>query len=80
VLLGQLAGELTGGNGFDFYGSGLLCGGSPLGFSLLTNQQMSPILRHFPQDKAGGVQKSAINWGFFDMWGEKPEKWGFSGT
>jgi hypothetical protein len=41
---------------------------------------MSPILRHFPQDKAGGVQKSAINWGFFDMWGEKPEKWGFSGT
>jgi hypothetical protein len=26
---------------------------------------MSPILRHFPQDKVVPPQKSTINWGFF---------------
>jgi hypothetical protein len=32
---------------------------------------MSPILRHFPQDKGGDDQKNARNWGFFHMYAEK---------
>jgi len=38
---------------------------------------MSPILRHFPQDKGGDPQKNAINWGFFHIYAKKPEKSGF---
>jgi hypothetical protein len=37
---------------------------------------MSPILRHFPQDKAALPQKSARNWGFFHMYTEKARKTG----
>jgi hypothetical protein len=37
---------------------------------------MSPILRHFSQDKAAPPQKSARNWGFFHMYPEKARKTG----
>jgi hypothetical protein len=39
---------------------------------------MSPILRHFPQDKGGASQKNAINWGFFHIYTKKPAKSGVS--
>jgi hypothetical protein len=39
---------------------------------------MSPILRHFPQDKGGVLQKNAINWGFFHIYAKKPVKSGIS--
>jgi hypothetical protein len=37
---------------------------------------MSPILRHFSQDKAARPQKSARNWGFFHIYTEKARKTG----
>jgi hypothetical protein len=37
---------------------------------------MSPILRHFSQDKAASLQKNARNWGFFHMYTKKARKTG----
>src|SRR6185295_16987191 len=39
---------------------------------------MSPILRHFSQDKGGAPQKNAINWGLFHIYAKKPGKSGIS--
>src|SRR5471030_337670 len=70
-FLGELGGELAGGNGFNFcFGDG------GHGILPLNESTMSPILRHFSQDKAARPQKSARNWGFFHIYAKKAPKTG----
>jgi len=45
-------------------------------FSLFGESTMSPILRHFSQDKGGRGQKNARNWGFSHMCCGKARKTG----
>src|SRR5690348_10328125 len=74
MLFGQLAGKLAGRDSFDFCFRGSCHWVSPS----FNESTMSPILRHFSQDKGGAPQKNAINWGFFHIYAKKPTKSGVS--
>src|SRR6185437_16931726 len=74
MLLGQLAGKLTRGNGFDFCFCGCGHGIFPLG----SESMKSPILRYFPQDKGGLGSKKRNKLGLFaDMRWKTPKNGGF---
>jgi hypothetical protein len=73
MLLGQLAGELTGGNCLDF----CFCGRSHLGFSLLTNQRCARFYGISRKIKGVMVKKTQEIGAFPAYAPEKPEKPGF---
>src|SRR5471032_1141777 len=72
-FLGELGGELAGGNGFNF-----CFGGGGHGILPLNESTMSPILRHFSQDKAASLQKTQEIGAFSTSIQKKPQKRGFS--